>query len=189
LGHKTSTHYFSYSGGTNAASNKARRDTLHRTCVFATDEICGSGSAFRHVRGAKHRRTIFHARVAWCGFQKSVPGHDTPNMCFCFWWDLWVTQCIAVHPGHEISMHYFSCRGGPEAVSKKARRDTLRQRCVFIASGICGSHRAFQCIQGAKHRRTIFQTRVVPVQFHEKSVPGHVTLNLCFCIRWDLRVT
>jgi hypothetical protein len=48
--------------------------------------------------------------------------------------------CIPVHTGHETSTHYFSCSGGPIAVSIK-------------------------------------------------SAPGHVTPNLCFCIRWDLRVT
>jgi hypothetical protein len=42
---------------------KGHRDTLRRTCVFASSVICGSHSAFRCVRGAKRRRTIFHAWV------------------------------------------------------------------------------------------------------------------------------
>jgi hypothetical protein len=45
-----------------------------------------------------------------------------------------VTKCILVRPGPEMSMHYFSCSGGPDAISIK-------------------------------------------------SVSGHVTPNLCFCIR------
>jgi hypothetical protein len=43
LGHQTSTHYFSCSGGSEAVS------------------------------------------------LKGVLGHVTPNLCFCIWWDLWVT--------------------------------------------------------------------------------------------------
>jgi hypothetical protein len=48
--------------------------------------------------------------------------------------------CVRVRPGSEISVHYFSCSGGPNA-------------------DLTGS------------------------------VPGHVMLNLCFCIQCDLLVT
>jgi hypothetical protein len=36
---------------------KARRDTIRRTCVFASRGICVSSSAFQCVWGVKHRRT------------------------------------------------------------------------------------------------------------------------------------
>jgi hypothetical protein len=39
---------------------KARRDTLCQTCVFASTRICRSRSAFRCV---KHQHTNFHAHV------------------------------------------------------------------------------------------------------------------------------
>jgi hypothetical protein len=43
---------------------------------------------------------------------KSTLGHVTPNICFCTWWDLWVTYCIPMQPGHKMLMHFFSCSGG-----------------------------------------------------------------------------
>jgi hypothetical protein len=51
---------------------------------------------------------------------KSVPGHVTPNMCFCILRDLRVTLCIPVHSGHKTSTHYFSCSGRPSAALIKS---------------------------------------------------------------------
>jgi hypothetical protein len=59
-GRVTSMHYFLCSGGYNTDSTKTGQDTLCQSCVFAFSGICRSRSAFR---GAKHRRTIFHAWV------------------------------------------------------------------------------------------------------------------------------
>jgi hypothetical protein len=44
---------------------------------------------------------------------KRAPGHITLNLFFCIRWDLWVSLCILVLPGHVMSMHYFSGSGGP----------------------------------------------------------------------------
>jgi hypothetical protein len=62
-GHETSTHYFSCLGGTSMDyKNNTSRHVTPNSC-FASGGICGSHSAFRCVRDAKRRCTIFHARL------------------------------------------------------------------------------------------------------------------------------
>jgi hypothetical protein len=113
-------HYIYSTMGPIRNPQKACRDKLRQTCVFASSGICGSCSAFRCVRGAKHRHTSFHGRVGSVRFPKKALGHVTPNLCFCIQWDLQVTYWILVCPGHETSTHYFSCSGGPDMVSIKS---------------------------------------------------------------------
>jgi hypothetical protein len=93
----------------------------------------------------------------------SVPGHVTPKLCFCILWDLRVTKCIPMGPGHEMSAHYFLCLGGSGVVSIKSAPDTVRRVCAFASGRICGSCSAFRCFRGAKCRCTIFNAQVDPV--------------------------
>jgi hypothetical protein len=51
---------------------KRRGDTLRQTCFFASGGIRGSCSAFRCVRGVKHRCTIFPARVGPVRIQQKL---------------------------------------------------------------------------------------------------------------------
>jgi hypothetical protein len=46
--------------------------------------MCGSRSAFRYVRGVKHRCTIFHARVALVRFPKKCTGTRYAELVFLF---------------------------------------------------------------------------------------------------------
>jgi hypothetical protein len=63
LGREISTQYFSCSIGPGADPTNSMLDTLHRTFVFASDEIYGPRSTLWWVRGAKHRCNIFHSRL------------------------------------------------------------------------------------------------------------------------------
>jgi hypothetical protein len=58
-----SMYNFSCSGGTGLDLTKSMRDMLRRTCVFASDRIWGSCSAFQCIWGMKHRHTIFRTWV------------------------------------------------------------------------------------------------------------------------------
>jgi hypothetical protein len=103
-------------------------DMLHQTCVFACCGIYGSHSVFWCVRGVKHRPTIFSCSGGpGSDHTKSASGHVMLNLCFCIQWDIrvMVMLCVLVCPGHEMSMHYFLCSGGPGADPRKSAPGTL----------------------------------------------------------------
>jgi hypothetical protein len=87
---------------------------------------------------------------------------------FCSRWDLRDTKCILVRLGHKTSALYFSCLGGPIAVSIKANWDSLHRTCVFASSWICGSCSAFACAWATKRQHTIFRAWVGPVWIQQK---------------------
>jgi hypothetical protein len=83
-GHKTSMHYFSWSVGPVRIQKKAGRDTLHRTCFFASDWIYDQivhSSAY----GAQNIDTLFvMVRWALCGFHKKCTGTCYVELVFLY---------------------------------------------------------------------------------------------------------
>jgi hypothetical protein len=154
-----SMHYFHARVGLIQVQQKSHRDTSCRTYIFASSGICGPHSAFRCVRGVKHRPTIFYARVGPVWVPQKV--HGTRYV-----------EHVFLHPegsvGHVVQSSasrvqnmdaLFFMLGWSDTKLTKACRDTLRQPCIFAFSGICGSHSAFRCVWGAKHQCTIFHAQ------------------------------
>jgi hypothetical protein len=187
LGRETSTYYFLCSSGIGTDSIKARRDTLCRTCVFASGGICRSRSAFRCIQGMKWWRIIFHAQV-WPVWIPQKACRDTlhqtcvlasggicgPRSPF---------QCVR---GAKRQRIIFLARVGSVRTPQKARRDTLCRTCVFSSGGICGSCGAFWCVWDVKRRCTIFYARVgrlrIPQKARRDTLRWTFVLNLVWSV-------
>jgi hypothetical protein len=76
---------------------KARWDTLRRTCVFASSGFRRSHSAFRCVRGPKHRHTIFSAWVGPVRIQQTTR------------WDMLCRTCVFASGGICGSRSAYRC--------------------------------------------------------------------------------
>jgi hypothetical protein len=134
---------------------------LCRTYVFTSGGICGSHSAFQCIWGVKCRRTIFHARVGPYGFHKKRP--RTRYAEHVFFHSVGYVGHL-VHSGASGTQNVialFFIHGWDRYGFDKKHAATLLRRTYFFASdGICGSHRALQCIGGMKFQCTIFHAQV-----------------------------
>jgi hypothetical protein len=101
--------------------HKKRARTRYAEIVFL--HLVGPAGHVKHcgMSGARNMIALF-SMLGWDrhGFDKNGQVYSTPNLCFCIRWDLRDMQCIPVRSGCEISTHYFSCSGGPDAVSIKS---------------------------------------------------------------------
>jgi hypothetical protein len=92
-----------------------------------------------------------------------------------------------MHLGHKTSMHYFSYSGGTGTDSIKSTSRHIMSNMCFHPVGSVG-HVVHFGVSGAQNIDVLFFILEWPDAVSIKSTPGHITLNLCFCILWDLRV-
>jgi hypothetical protein len=82
LGHEMSMHYFSCSCGMVQIPQKAHPVTLRGTRVLNSMGSAG------HVVHSMSTHYFSWSSGTGMDSKKRVPGHITPNLCFCILWDL-----------------------------------------------------------------------------------------------------
>jgi hypothetical protein len=132
---------------------------------------------------------LFLLKWAWCGFYKKHTGTRYADPVFLH---------LVGYAGHfvhsseskvrNIDTLFFMLRWIRCGLNKNRTRTRCVKLVIFASGGICGSCSTFLCLRAMK-RRCTFPCLGGPDAVFIESASGHVTPNLCFCIRWVLRVT
>jgi hypothetical protein len=138
--------------------------------------------------GAQNIDTLFFI-LGWarCVSTKSMLGHVTSNLYFCIGricGSCGAFRCIL---GVKRRCAIFHARVGPVQFQEKAHWGTLRRTCVFHQVGSTGHVVHSGASVAPNVNALFFMLRWTWCGFH-KSMSGHVSPNLYFCIQWNLRV-
>jgi hypothetical protein len=70
--------------------------------------------------------------------------------------DLGVTYCILVHPGHKMLMHYFLGSGGPDGLCRKSVLGHVTSNLCFLHPVGFASREVHSSASGAQNIDTLF---------------------------------
>jgi hypothetical protein len=118
---------------------------------------------------------------------RSAPGHVPLNLCFCIWWDLWVTVHFGASGLQNIDALFFKIGWGQGGIYRK-RVGTRYVELVLLHSVGFAGHVVDSGGFGPQKSTPYFSCSGGPSVISIRSAQGHVPLNLCFCIQWDLKV-
>jgi hypothetical protein len=109
---------------------------------------------------------------------KTASGYVTLNLCFSMQWDLRVTYCVLVRPGHTTSMQYFSCSGGPGSDPTKSVETRYGEHVFLCQVGSMG-HVVHSCASGAQNVDPLFfMLGWARYGSHKNPIESHYTTRL-----------